>query len=196
MHLQVESLARWGLALKSDIPLFHLVSGISLNVLFPCTQDVAPTKHILVLLFSSNYTVCIYSLSSLLPFMIDMHTMITDVHMWESILGCLEISSATTINLKPFSLFSGKFLGQGQKAAHSLQKNVTRIVSKSLTNILLFCNSLSCPFPCFKSHCKTFYVTTRVVQLNHSTAFLVQSLTNLQQTAWSFLSYQHPGPRL
>lgn len=72
--------------------------------------------------FSSNYTVCIYSLSSLLPFMIDMHTMITDVQMWESILGCLEISSATTINLKHFSLFSGKFLGQGQKAEHSFQK--------------------------------------------------------------------------
>lgn len=54
--------------------------------------------------------------------MIDMHTMITDVHMWESILGYLEISSATTINLKHFSLFSDKFLGQGQKTAHSLQK--------------------------------------------------------------------------
>lgn len=111
---------------------------------------MAPTKHILVLLFSSNYTVCIYSLSSLLPFMIDMYTMIIDVHMWESILGCLEISSDTTINLKHFNLFSGKFLGQGQKAAHSLQKNVTRIVSKSLTNILLFCNSWSCPLPMFQ----------------------------------------------
>lgn len=62
----------WGLALKSPLPLLHLVSGFSLNFSSPWSQDLATISHFPVPLFSSNCAFCI-SLCPLLLFIINLH---------------------------------------------------------------------------------------------------------------------------
>lgn len=47
----------------------------------------------------------------------------TNNHTLQLILGCLEISSANTINSKPFNLAPGRFLEQKKKQPHSLPKH-------------------------------------------------------------------------
>ena len=57
--LQVGSLTRWVILLRSPLPLFHLASGLSLNFTSHWTQELAPVPHSLVFLFSSNCAFCI-----------------------------------------------------------------------------------------------------------------------------------------
>ena len=108
-------------------------------------------------------------------FTVDLHS---SVHkqVTKSILGCLEISSAKTINLKLFNLASGRFFffffDKGRKQPNSLP-NLTGVVSSSAAELVPSETSLGLHSPhCYQYYCLSVSYKDGPI----STAYIIQLL--------------------
>lgn len=61
----------------------------------------------------------------------------TNSHKTESELGCLEISCANAINLKLFNSVSGRYFWTRTESNHIIYQNITIMLSRPYTNIIL-----------------------------------------------------------
>lgn len=134
---QVGSLARWGLSLRAPFPLFYHWSDLSLISLSLSAQDLSETLCFLVFFFFSNYSFYFFLCHLLFFATYDYYHCAT-----ESVVGCLEISSAAE-EISPWLLngVSHSFL---EKRSHFCP-NITSMVSSTLASTVPLWNLLCWP---------------------------------------------------